>query len=103
MHFFEVVEAGWTILLLGADAEPGGPPDSERERILAALGRWDRAWADWRELAAAHPGTCPSLYRDKYCRYVKDRGMVEAPGMGDSVEKIRKQLADPEIAVANHQ
>jgi len=88
LRFFEVVEAGWCILLLGAAVEHGQPADLER--ISAALARWDRAWAGWRKLAADHPGTCPALYRDKYCRYVKDVGMEEVPGMGDSVERIRR-------------
>jgi hypothetical protein len=91
VHFFEVVETGWTILLLAAAAERGQSADVDR--IRAAIEHWDHAWEAWRNLAAEHPEACPSLYRDKYCRYVKDVGMEEVPGMGDSVERIRKRFA----------
>jgi hypothetical protein len=83
---YEIIAAGWTVLLLAPDA-------NARERATAALQRYDAAWAEYRQLAATHKD-CPTLYRDTYCRYVKDKGMIEQPGMGVSIESFRKKLQE---------
>jgi hypothetical protein len=77
---YDIITAGWTVLLLGDGSD----------RMRAALRRYDAAWAEYRQLAATHKD-CPTLYRDTYCRYVRDKGMIDQPGMGASVARIRQQ------------
>ncbi|MCG3147185.1 MAG: hypothetical protein PCFJNLEI_00623 [Verrucomicrobiae bacterium] len=78
---YEIIAAGWTVMFL----------EDASARIRAALRRYDAAWAEYRQLAATR-NDCPTLYRDTYCRYVRDKGMIEQPGMGASVARIRRQV-----------
>ena len=55
-----------------------------------ALARYDLCWKAYHQLAADHHD-CPTLYRDVYCRYIRDNGMIDQPGMGASVARIRRQ------------
>lgn len=84
-RLFEVIEAGWTLMLLDRQSV------REAARMHGALARYDQAWSDYRQLAADNKN-CPTLYRDVYCRYVRDKGMIDQPGMGASVERIRREL-----------
>ena len=79
---YEIIKEGWTVMLLDRQ---GGAAD----RIREAVARYDQAWAEYRRLAAKN-NNCSTLYRDVYCRYVRDRGMIDQPGMGDSVARIRR-------------
>lgn len=78
---YEIVAAGWTLLLR----------DDGSEQVRAALRRYDAAWEEYRQLAATR-SDCPTLYRDTYCRYVRDVGMVDAPGLGASVARLRRRF-----------
>ncbi len=81
---YEIIKEGWTVMLLDRQ---GGAAD----RIREAVARYDQAWAEYRRLAAKN-NNCSTLYRDVYCRYVRDRGMIDQPGMGDSVARIRREV-----------
>jgi len=80
---------GWTAMLLALAAGKAGP--LPRGRILSALEDYDSLWKEWKALKAAHPD-CASLYSPDYCRYVPQKGMLPAPGMKASLEKIRKMV-----------
>ena len=84
-RLYEIIEAGWTLMLL--DRQGSG----DTGRMRSALARYDRAWVDYCQLAADNKD-CPTLYRDVYCRYIRDKGMIDQPGMGASVARIRRQL-----------
>jgi hypothetical protein len=86
---FEVFGAAWTLLLLGHVGDESGV--YEHERMGKALRAYDAAWEAWRALAE-HAPSCATLYRDTYCRYVRDKGMFPHTGIKDTVERYRHLL-----------
>lgn len=86
---FEVFEATWKICLLTKEGDISGTYQSER--IGTAIEAYDAAWKEWKELKDSSP-LCPTLYCDTYCRYVRDKGMFPASGIGDTVARVRKMM-----------
>ena len=84
--FQEVVCAGWEVILLGERGIRDGK--REAEGILRAAREYERAWSEWRDLSRRPE--CPTLYQDRYCRYVTDKGMEPVPGMGRSIVRYVK-------------
>ena len=76
---YDIIACGWTLMLKS---------DLPLEDYLD---RYDAAWESYRNLAKEN-ADCPTLYRDCYCRYVRDKGMIEQPGMGASVNRLRAGL-----------
>jgi len=86
---FEVFEASWKICLLTRAGDISG--EYRPEEIAAAVDSYDRAWKEWRELEKSSQ-LCSSIYTDTYCRYVRDKGMFPASGIGDTVERVKKTI-----------
>ena len=78
---YEIIAAGWTAFLL----------DDRSDRSRAAIEKHDAAWAEYRTLAATRED-CPAIYRDTSCWYLKNKGMIDHPGMGASIERMRQQV-----------
>jgi hypothetical protein len=76
---YSIFEQAWTILLLGAQGDTTKQYD--RARIAKAIAEYDRLWAEWRALKAAHP-SCATLY--------KDVTFGNNPGIGAAVGRYRK-------------
>ncbi len=58
--------------------------------IEKAIMAYYQSWESWRELSL-HP-ECSSLYKDTYCHYVADKGMIPVDGMGASVKRYEKLI-----------
>jgi hypothetical protein len=78
---YEIIAAGWTAFLL----------DDRSDRSRGAIEKYDAAWAEYRTLAATCED-CPAIYRDTSCWYLKNKGMIDHPGMGASIERMRQQV-----------
>jgi len=79
---YSIFEQAWTILLYGQAGDRSGKYD--REKLSAAINKYDELWADWRTLKETHP-ECATLY--------KDVAFGDKPGVGAAVDKYRKVCA----------
>lgn len=78
---YEIMAAGWTAMLL----------DGKGDAAKSAIYRYHESWAAFRKLAETRPD-CPSLYRDTYCQYIRDKGMVVRPGMGATMIRFQNEM-----------
>lgn len=72
---YSIIEQAWRVLLYGSG------PNTNCEKIATAICRYDRLWADWRQLRQSHPDACATLY--------KDVAFHEKPGIGAAVNTFR--------------
>ncbi len=86
---YEIIEKGWTVMLLGKLGDPTGNYD--KPRINAAIKAYDRLWSEWERFEQSTP-SCPTIYRNHYCRYIPKKGMFPASGMQESVDHYRNIL-----------
>lgn len=86
-RLFTIVEQGWQILMAGHRARTIRHID-EKE-IEAAIARYEQAWKEYRALGRLPQ--CPSLYEG---RYFGLPGTSPETGMNDSVEQIKKSIAE---------
>ena len=77
---FAIFEQTWAILLYGAMGD--ATKDYDCKKLSAAIAEYDRLWAEWRALLAAHPDSCATIY--------KDLAFQDKPGIGAAVERYRK-------------
>lgn len=84
----QVILAGWSVILRGEQGIRSGQFD--HERIEQAISDYHQGWKDWRELSLRPE--CATLYKDTYCHYVADKGMIPADGMGASVSRYEQLL-----------
>jgi hypothetical protein len=86
---YEVLAAGWTVMLLGLQGDLSGSPD--RSRIHEALVRYDRAFADWAELKE-HNRSCATIY-EPHAFDIDFSGAFADPtrGMQASVDTYREE------------
>jgi len=78
---YQIMAAGWTAMLL----------DGKGDTAKSAIGRYHASWAAFRTLAETRPD-CPSLYRDTYCQYIRDKGMIDRPGMGATIIRFQREM-----------
>ena len=76
---YEIIQQAWTVLLNGKLGDNTGHYD--REKIRAAIARYDQLWAEWRALARNHE-CCATLYLDV--------GFDYKPGLGAAINRYRK-------------
>jgi len=97
---YEIIEKGWTIMLLGIAGDKTGQYD--KPRIAGAITSYDRLWDEWKQLEKFSP-SCATIYKNHYCRYVSQKGMFPASGMNDSINKYRKLISqkEPNIKLEN--
>ena len=86
---YEIIEKGWTVILLGMLGDSSGK--YQADRIQQAIKEYDKLWNEWRQLRKNNP-LCPTLYRGTYCRFVPQKGMFDAPGMDSSINLYRKRI-----------
>ena len=86
---YEIIEQGWTVMLLGYVGDETGTYD--KPRITAAMKAYDLLWDEWKQLEKSSP-SCATIYKNCYCRYVSQKGMFPASGMQQSVDHYRKIL-----------
>lgn len=84
LDLYKIYQAYMDLNLAGLNADPA--------MLKALLKTYDKAWEDYRELAATHTN-CPSLYQEHGARF----------GPGDGIEKVvaefrRKAEAKPRLA-----
>jgi len=84
---YQIFEKSWKIMLLAKTGEQSGSMPSEKLQPLIA--EYDQLWQEWQELAAQHP-LCATLYHAHYCQYIPDKGMIAAPGIGETISRYRK-------------
>ncbi len=89
---YEIIEKGWTIMLLGMVGDKAGRYD--KPRVAGAIKAYDRLWDEWKTLEKSSP-SCATIYKNHYCRYVPQKGMFPASGMNDSVNKYRRIVMGP--------
>ena len=78
---YAIVEQAWIIFFTGKAGDVSGKYD--REKLRAAIARYDALWEEWRTLAKEHPA-CSTIY--------KDVGFEGRPGMGAGVNRYRRLL-----------
>ncbi len=78
---YSIVEQAWTIFFTGKAGDQSGTYD--REKLDAAIARYDALWNEWRDLEKSQP-SCASIYQDV--------GFEGRPGMGAGVNRYRKIL-----------
>ena len=83
-----MIEAGWDVMATGLKGDmDGGRYDTARLR--AAIGRYDRAKADYLNLPNERPD-CATLFTDDYVAiYVATCEAKPVPGLGASVIRYR--------------
>ncbi len=86
---YGIFHRGWEIMLLGWLGDKSGRYD--KARMVPAILDYHRLWKEWKALRASHP-SCATIYSPDYCRFVPQKGMFPAPGMGTSVEHYRKKI-----------
>jgi hypothetical protein len=77
---YSIFEQAWTILLYGQMGDES--KNYDYKRLSGAIAEYDRLWAEWRALLAAHPDSCATIY--------KDVAFQNKPGIGAAVERYRK-------------
>lgn len=70
-----IIEQMCRALIFSQQAEP------DDARVAEAIRAYDALWAEWRQLRADHPVTCPTLYSDK--------SFGNKPGMGAAIDQLR--------------
>ncbi len=75
---YEIIEQAWTVLFAGKLGEQSGHYD--REKIRAAISRYDVLWDEWRSLAEHH-AYCATIY--------KDVGFDYKSGLGAAINRYR--------------
>ena len=78
---YAIIEQAWTILLYGAMGDASKKYD--KQRLADAIAKYDRLWAEWRQLKAKHP-CCATLYKDTHSPW------SGSPGIGQTVDRYRK-------------
>ena len=92
LRLFRMVEAGWDVMAMGVKGDMLGSYDTAR--LSAAIGRYDRAKAEYLNLANEQPD-CATLFTDDYVRIGgMDRSGTKTlttivPGLGESVGRYR--------------
>ena len=92
LRLFRMVEAGWDVMAMGVKGDMLGSYDTAR--LSAAIGRYDRAKAEYLNLTNERPG-CATLFTDDYVRIGgMDRSGTKTlttivPGLGESVGRYR--------------
>ena len=76
---YEIIQQAWTVLFEGKAGDKSGHYD--REKISAAIARYDALWKEWRELAGNHD-CCATI--------CKDAGFEYKPGLGAAINRYRK-------------
>jgi len=76
---YEIIQQAWTILFAGKLGDKTGHYD--REKIRAAIVRYDQLWQEWQVLAKAHP-VCATIYLDV--------GFDHKPGLGAAINRYRR-------------
>jgi len=85
---FEIIEKGWTVMLLGTLGDKTGNYD--RDRIAKAISDYDRLWREWKELKDSSP-SCATLYHSNYCKYIRGFKMEYSDtGLDSSINKYRQ-------------
>lgn len=82
---YAIYDQAWQAMLLGYAGDKTGQHDWKR--IGRAIARYDKLWAEWRELAKNH-SSCATLYKDT------DGWDVAATGVGVSINQYRKPAAE---------
>jgi hypothetical protein len=77
---YAIAEQAWTILLYGAAGDPS--KNYNCKKLSPAIAEYDKLWAQWRTLLAAHPEACATIYKDK--------AFQDKPGIGAAVDRYRK-------------
>jgi hypothetical protein len=75
---YEIIQQAWTVLLYGKQGDQSGRYD--REKMYAAIKRYDILWEAWRVLTKAHP-SCATIYLDV--------GFDHKPGLGAAIKNYR--------------
>jgi hypothetical protein len=75
---YEIIQQAWTVLLCGKQGDRSGNYD--RQKIRAAISRYDALWQEWRDLAKARP-CCATIYQDV--------GFDHKPGIGAAINRYR--------------
>ena len=76
---YEIIQQAWVVLFCGMLGDKTGHYD--RERIRAAIARYDDLWQEWRGLASNHP-CCATID--------KDVGFDYKPGIGAAINRYRR-------------
>ena len=76
---YEIIRQAWTILFSGKAGDASGKYD--REKIRAAISRYDNLWQEWRNLEKNH-ACCATIN--------KDVGFDYKPGVGAAVNRYRR-------------
>jgi hypothetical protein len=67
-----IVEQAWTALLYGTEGDLS--KNYNCKKLSPAIAEYDKLWAQWRTLLAAHPDTCTTI--------CKDKAFQDKPGIG---------------------
>ena len=76
---YTIIQQAWTVLFNGRRGDKTGHYD--REKIAAAIARYDALWDEWRALAKNH-SCCATIY--------KDVGFDYQPGIGAAINRYRR-------------
>ncbi len=71
-----IIEQMCRALIFSQQAQP------DAARVAEAIRAYDALWAEWRQLRADHPDTCPTLYTDV--------AFGKKSGMGAALDRLRK-------------
>jgi len=75
---YEIIQEAWTVLFAAKIVDKSAQPN--REKIHAAIERYDALWKEWRSLAEKH-ACCATLY--------KDVGFDYKSGLGAAINRYR--------------
>ena len=70
-----IIEQMCRAIIYSYEGKPKG------RQVAATIKEYDRLWDEWRQLLAANPESCATLYTDK--------AFMEKPGMGAAIDKLR--------------
>ena len=76
---YEIIQQAWTVLFYGKSGDASGNYD--REKIRAAISRYDALWQEWRSLAQNH-ACCATIDKDVAFDY--------KPGIGAAINRYRR-------------
>ena len=85
---YEIYEKGWTVMLLGYVGDKTGEYD--KERIRAAIVRYDELWEEWKELEKNSP-SCATIYEPNGFAISGHLDIYGNPetGIGATIDKYR--------------
>ncbi len=86
---YEIIEKGWTVMLLGHIGDKTGEYD--KEKIREAIARYDELWEEWKQLEKTSP-SCATIYEPNGFAVRGHLDIYGNPetGIGASVDKYRK-------------